>query len=58
MHLRGAMEKPFLLLMMNYRIADSKEILEARRYKVLTAADGAEATALFASAIKAPLTSS
>jgi hypothetical protein len=30
----------------------SKEILEARRYKVLTAADGAEATALFASADK------
>jgi CheY-like chemotaxis protein len=30
----------------------SKEILEARRYKVLTAADGAEATALFASVEK------
>jgi PAS domain S-box-containing protein len=30
----------------------SKEILEARSYRVLTAADGAEATALFASAEK------
>jgi two-component system, cell cycle sensor histidine kinase and response regulator CckA len=30
----------------------SKEILEARSYRVLTAADGAEATALFASAKK------
>ena len=35
----------------------SKEILETRSYRVMTAVNGAEATALFASAKKNPLIS-